>query len=75
MPIGVDLFGVGEVAQQMSITGLMSGQARPAAMEVVDDWVGCAARSLIRFLYEYWAFSAQPPTEPGGHLSVHRALQ
>jgi hypothetical protein len=35
MLVGVRLVGVGEVAQQMRVTGLMPRQVLPAAMEVV----------------------------------------
>ena len=36
--------------------------------------VGCTARSRVRFAW-IRAFSVQPPSEPGVHLSAHRALQ
>jgi hypothetical protein len=57
------------------------GQSRAVQPPPLDDrffegvyWVGCAARFRVRAVRS-WSFSAQPPAEPGWHLSVHPALQ
>ena len=43
-------------------------------MGAIARRVGCTARSHIPFRV-VWAFSVQPPSEPGVHLSTRRALR
>jgi len=57
-------------ATQSSAAGSAAGCRDHAAFHRV----GRAARSQVRFA-QVWAFSARPPAEPRGHLSVHVALQ